>query len=95
MYVSNGMLNGMRTSMNLPDALLEQAKAKAAAEGVSVTRLMIEGLRSRIAVPARSSKQPLSLPSRKLGRSTVDLRDGRAVREVLDADEGSAFRDRH
>jgi hypothetical protein len=95
MYAKPGMLNGMRTSMNLPDALLEQAKAKAAAEGVSVTRLMIEGLRSRIAVPARSSKQPLSLPSHKLGRSTVDLRDGRAVREVLDADEGSAFRDRH
>lgn len=94
MYLGD-MMVGMRTSMNLPDGLLEQAKAKAAAEGVTVTRLMIEGLRSRIELPTQSSKQPLTLPSRKLGRSTVDLRDGRAVQEALDADERLAFRDSH
>ena len=81
--------------MNLPDGLLEQAKARAAVEGVSVTQLMIEGLRSRIELPAASSNQSVSLPSRRLGRSAIDLRDGREVRFVLEVDERSAFRDRH
>jgi hypothetical protein len=89
------MIAGMRTSMNLPDGLLEQAKARAAEEGVTVTRLMIEGLRSRIELPTTSSNQSVSLPSRRLGRSAIDLRDGREVRFVLEVDERSAVRDRH
>jgi hypothetical protein len=89
------MIAGMRTSMNLPDGLLEQAKARAAEEGVTVTRLMIEGLRSRIELPATGSNRSVSLPSRRLGGSAIDLRDGREVRFVLEVDERSAVRDRH
>jgi hypothetical protein len=56
---------------------------------------MIEGLRSRIELPATGSNRSVSLPSRRLGGSAIDLRDGREVRFVLEVDERSAFRDRH
>ncbi|MHB1173043.1 MAG: hypothetical protein ACYCZY_11265 [Lacisediminihabitans sp.] len=83
----------MRTSMNLPDGLLEQARATAAAEGSTVTQLMIEGLRSRIAGASSEKRSQISLPSRKLGKASVDLSDNRSVRDILDAGEDAAFRD--
>lgn len=78
------MLVCMRTSMNLPDGLLEEAKARAAAEGSTVTQLVIEGLRHRIAAPDQGVSTRVALPSRSLGRARVDLSDNRAVREILD-----------
>lgn len=40
------MLICMRTTINLPDALAEAAKSKAAAEGRTFTSLVEEGLRT-------------------------------------------------
>lgn len=78
--------------MNLPDGLLEQAKKKAAVEGTSVTQLMIEGLRARIAESA-APEHVVSLPRRRLGRARVDVSDGLALRGILNADEDETFRD--
>lgn len=83
----------MRTSMNLPDGLLEQAKARALAEGTTVTSLVIDGLRARLADRAGGGPHPAALPSRKLGRAAVDLSDRDAVNDVLDADERDTYRD--
>lgn len=82
----------MRTSMNLPDGLLEEAKAKAASEGSTVTQLVIEGLRTRVASGAPAHPIP-SLPRRKLGRASIDLSDNRAVYEVLNAEDDASYRD--
>lgn len=73
--------------MNLPDGLLEQAKARAATEGSTVTNLVVEGLRARLAAPPADAGTQISLPTRRLGRSAVDISDNRNVRDVLDSDE--------
>jgi hypothetical protein len=83
----------MRTSMNLPDSLLAEAKERAIAEGSTVTQLVVEGLRSRIASPAATATTTISLPRRNLGRALVDISDNAALREILEADEDSKYRD--
>lgn len=77
------MLSGMRTSMNLPDSLLAEAKARASAEGSTVTQLVVEGLRGRLAASS-VTQTTVSLPTRKLGRAKVDISDNTAVRDTLD-----------
>jgi plasmid stability protein len=79
------MLRHMRTSMNLPDSLLEAARERAAAEGRSVTSLMEEALR-RLLEERRASVSPPSLPTWKGGRLLVDLEDKDVLWEILDAD---------
>jgi hypothetical protein len=78
----------MRTSMNLPDSLLAEAKARAIAEGSTVTQLVVEGLRGRLAASS-VTQTTLSLPTRKLGKARVDVSDNAAVRDFLDDDEES------
>lgn len=79
------MLMCMRTTLNLPDALAEEAKERAAAEGRTFTSLVEEGLRivleSRRDRPAR---QPL--PTFQGGGFMIDLEDKDALWEILDAD---------
>jgi hypothetical protein len=45
----------MRTTLNIPDSLVKEAKRRAMDEGRTLTDLLVEGLRSRLAatVPAR------------------------------------------
>jgi hypothetical protein len=74
--------------MNLPDSLLAEVKAKAAAEGSTVTQLVIEGLRGRLAASA-STTTTVSLPTRNLGRARVDISDNAAVRDALETDKDS------
>jgi hypothetical protein len=83
----------MRTSMNLPDALLDEAKALAAAEGSTVTQLVVEGLRARVSAASIVTRSTVSLPRRKLGPARVDIGDNRAVHEVLEADRDEQYRD--
>jgi hypothetical protein len=87
------MLVSMRTSMNLPDSLLEDAKARAAAEGSTVTQLVVEGLRTRLSVPSTIERETVSPPRRRLGRAGIDISDNEATRELLDADDDSKYRD--
>lgn len=82
------MLVCMRTTINLPDALAEAAKARASAEGRTFTSLVEEGLRMVLAQPRPASRQRVKLPAYgdPTGRFLVDITDREALWEVLDAD---------
>ncbi|CAN5381160.1 hypothetical protein BH24ACT9_BH24ACT9_11490 [soil metagenome] len=74
--------------MNLPAALLTEAKRQAATEGRTLTSLVEEALRARLSQPARRASTRTKLPSwagASAAGHLVDLRDKQAVWEVLDA----------
>jgi hypothetical protein len=84
------MLICMRTTLNLPDALAAEAKARAAAEGRTFTDLVVAGLRLVLDV-APASARPAPLPTfgdrtDPRDRFLVDLLDRDALWDALDAD---------
>lgn len=82
---SDGTLICMRTTLNLPDGLVAQAKAHAAASGRTLTSLVEEGLRLALEqhdIPA--APQPLPAYGQSSGRILVDLADRDAVWAALD-----------
>jgi hypothetical protein len=82
------MLICMRTTINLPDALAEQAKRRARQSGRTFTSLVEDGLRRVLADDPAGTASPPSLP--EYGdpgmRPLVDLGDREAVAAALDAD---------
>ena len=77
----------MKTTVNLPDALAEQAKQRAADEGRTFTSLIEEGLRSVLATPrAVPSDEPLPSFGGVGAKPKVDLEDREALWEALDRD---------
>ena len=83
------MLVCMRTTLNLPDALAEEARKRAAAEGRTFTSLVVEGLRAVLAKSAAPTGPAPRLPvvgAPRRGRMLVDLTDRDALWDVLDAD---------
>lgn len=81
------MLVCMRTTLNLPDGLVAQAKAQAVASGRTLTSLVEEGLRLVLEqrnMPA--APQPLPAYGQPGGRILVDVTDRDAVWAVLDED---------
>lgn len=79
------MLMHMRTTINLPDGLGEEAKRYAAQRGCTFTALVVEGLQLVVHGAAeRGSRR--KLPSYGSGRLLVDITDKEAVGEALDAD---------
>jgi len=82
------MLVCMRTTINLPDALAEAAKAKAAAEGRTFTSVVEEGLHRVLAAADAEPPVPVRLAAYgdPDGRFLVDPLDREALWDVLDAD---------
>ena len=81
------MLICMRTTINLPDALAEAAKAKAAAEGKTFTSVVEEGLRAVLAHGDDSvGAEPLPAYGDPHGRFLVDLTDREALWAALEPD---------
>ena len=82
-----GMLMHMRTTINLPSSLAEEAKRRAAERGCTFTALVVEGLHM-VLRDGRDEGSPAALP--RYGGSggvlLVDLSDKTAVAEALDAD---------
>ncbi len=78
------MLVCMRTTLNLPDALVEQAKATASRQGRTLTSLVEEGLRAVLHVQA--PPRPVNLPAYGSGAGAVlvDLDDREALAAALD-----------
>ncbi|MEP6740755.1 MAG: hypothetical protein ABJA61_10275 [Caldimonas sp.] len=79
----------MRTTLDLPDALLRQLKARAALEGTTLKTLMrsvVErGLRAPAESATASSKTPAALPSIRLGRPlNLPRPSNAALFELLD-----------
>ena len=80
------MMICMRTTLNLPDALAEEAKERAVAEGRTFTSLVEEGLRMVLATHAEPiTHEPLPI-FHGGGTQLVDLEDKEALWEILDAD---------
>lgn len=82
-----GMLIHMRTTINLPEGLGEEAKRYAAQRGCTFTALVVEGLQLVLHPPAED-RPPRRLPryGGAGGRLLVDLTDKEAVADALDAD---------
>jgi hypothetical protein len=79
----------MRTTVRLDDALVREAKIRAAEQGITFTQLIDESLRERLAARPRPTKTgPFRLRSYGKGgtRPGVDLDDNRAVRDLMDGD---------
>ncbi len=79
----------MRTTLDLPDSLLRQLKARAAMEGTTLKALMRGVIERGLRVPAepapRSSGDPGALPSIRLGRPLSLARPSNAALfELLD-----------
>ena len=77
----------MRATINLPDALGEAAKARAAVEGRTFTSLIEEGLRRVLASgPPVAPHRPLPTFGDPGQRPLIDLEDRDALWALLDAD---------
>jgi hypothetical protein len=79
----------MRTTLDLPDAMLRQLKARAALEGTTLKSLMLSvverGLKEPPQPAPESSASPVSLPSIRLGRPlNLSHPSNAALFEVLD-----------
>lgn len=83
------MLVCMRTTINLPDALGSEAKARAHAQGRTFTSLVEEGLRMVLAEENGGTnvrgRQPLPTFGDPDGEFLVDLSDREALWAALDA----------
>ncbi len=87
--VNDGMLICMRTTINLPDALAEAAKGKAAAEGRTFTSLVEEGLRTVLSPAAPDPPERLLAYGDPEGRFLVDPSDREALWRALEPDASS------
>jgi hypothetical protein len=79
----------MRTTVRLDDALLKEAKVRAAEQGITLTQLIDESLRERLAARPRQGKaKPFRLTTYGRGgtRPGVNLDDNRATRDLMDQD---------
>jgi hypothetical protein len=76
----------MKTTLNIHDSLLAEAKVVAAQQRVTLTKLIEEGLRLRIRTPQKSPKLKLRpMPSFKRGTGLASGLVGNSTRELLDA----------
>lgn len=76
----------MRTTVRLPDELLERAKQKAAAEGRTVTSLLREGLMIVLAEPEPGERPRVRLPVSSASggvQSGVDLNSSRDLEDRM------------
>ena len=79
----------MKTTLNLDDELLAQAKARAALERKSLTRLIEEGLSLRLRTQPTAARKAPALPVFERGtglRPGVDPCSNRSLLDAADAD---------
>ena len=82
------MSRHMRTTVRLPDGLLNQVKREAEQRGETVTALIEQGLRLVLAqTRTTSQKEPVKLPVSAVGGGVlpgVDLNDSAALLDVME-----------
>jgi len=90
---SLGMLLCMRTTVDLPDDLLTQARSRAADEGTTLTALLSDGLRLRLArraLPA-SARRPLPTSRNRGGMQPwIDPGSNASLLDAADDDSAAA-----
>jgi hypothetical protein len=75
----------MRTTVDLPDELLRQARTRAAEEGTTLTALLTEGLRLRLGGPAAGRGRRRKLPVSTVGGGLHAWIDPSSNASLLDA----------
>ena len=80
----------MRTTINLPDALAERAKQRAASEGRTFTSLVEEGLTTVLDRPVEVADPlpPLPTSGHPMGPLLVDITDKDALWDLFDKKDG-------
>ena len=84
------MIICMRTTVDLPDELLRQARKRAAEEGTTLTALLAEGLRLRLAGPHPGRRRPRRLPTSTVGGGLQAWIDPSSNASLLDAADDRA-----
>jgi len=76
----------MRTTVDLPDDLLGEAKARAAREGRSLSDVVSDAVRSSFARAPASEREAIELPTFDGGglQPGVDLDDSAALLDVME-----------
>ncbi len=83
----------MRTTVDLPDELLTQARSRAADEGTTLTALLADGLRLRLArrVPSASDRRPLPVSRNSGGMQPwIDPGSNASLLDAADDDSAAA-----
>jgi hypothetical protein len=80
------MLLCMRTTINVDDGLLVEAKRRAAERGTTLTGLIEDALRETLARREAADEAPFSTVTYRGGglMPGIDLDDGAGLRELLD-----------
>jgi len=71
----------MRTTLNLPDDVVQEAKRRALEEGKTLTQLIVEGLRDRLRTTGTGVPLPVSL-------AVGGLRAGVSWEKLVPANQG-------
>jgi thiol-disulfide isomerase/thioredoxin len=90
---SAGTFSCMRTTVDLPDELLTQARRRAADEGTTLTALLADGLRLRLArcVPPASARRALPASRNRGGmRTWIDPGSNASLLDAADNDSAPA-----
>ena len=76
----------MRTTLDLPDDLLSEAKERAARERRSLSEVVADAVRSSFRRTAAGDRQPIELPTFDGGglRPGVDLNDSAALLDLTE-----------
>lgn len=81
----------MRTTVDLPDELLRQARKRAAEEGTTLTALLADGLRLRLGAAVLGRRRRRRLPVSTVGGGLQPWIDPASNTSLLDAaDDDSA-----
>jgi len=89
----------MRTTINLPDSLISQAKRMAIERGTTLTELIADALREALARKKSPSARPLSpmpsytpVPGQEGLQPGVDLNDTAALLDLMDEHDAAGRR---
>jgi hypothetical protein len=80
----------MRTTIDLPDELLRQARRRAAEEGTTLTALLTEGLRLRLDEGSSARRRRRKLPVSNVGGGLQPWIDPSSNASILDAADDDA-----
>ena len=81
----------MRTTVDIPDELYQQAESKAAREGIPMGRLIAQALRRALSEPAVIPRQRIAFPLHHSARpGTLSVEQVRATEAVVAQQEDAA-----
>jgi hypothetical protein len=78
----------MKTTIEIPEPLFRQAKAKAAMDGITLRDLFVRGLQLAVQTPTETpAKQRVDFPLIRAAQNAARLTDEQ-IYEALNTDEG-------